>query len=402
MSSSNNICTKIKGFSDSGMEFQFIRQLGASAYRASSIGECFTIANTIKNCSPEEWVQQFERLAEWQKTDGLERLVKDHVVSGREQLFRASNSYRAAEYYSSTSSDHHNKLGLNSADCFCSALAAMDVHFENHSIPYNAINLPAYFISPANDGAKRKTIMIVSGFDGTMEEEFFFHGFAAIERGYNVILFAGPGSIDVFRKYPETYFKPDFENVVKRIINHFEFRQEIDKHHLSIMGTGSGSFFAIKAACHEPRIKALIANPPVLDLHGYFSSFVNQDPGKMTADDDFGLKELSSIPDDVMSTQLKAQTEQFIKRLGQNSFKASFEYLKNFSINASLDKLDIPCLALTGDHEVTETNRQFQEFCMNTNTDAYKFSDFEGAASHCQVGNISYSNAVAYDWLDSL
>ncbi|MDW9025534.1 alpha/beta hydrolase [Legionella pneumophila] len=393
---------RVKGFTDSEMDFQLIRQLGSSSYKAASVGECLNIANTMKNEDPEEWVRQFERLAEWQKKDGLERMVKNHVISGREQLFKASNSFRAAEYCSPPSSEHHRKLGLNSADCFCTAISSMDIHFENHSIPYKNINLPCYFISPANDGEKRDTVMIVSGFDGTLEEEFLMRGLAAVERGYNVIHFAGPGQMDVFRKYPDTYFEPDFEQVVKRIINYFEFRQEINMAKLTLMGISFGGYFATRAASHEPRIKVLIANSPILDLHAYMCSFVKMDPCEMPDSEDFSINDLPSIPNEVMPPQLKAQTEHLIRRFGQPTFKATFNYLREFTVGNSLNHIKIPCLALLGSGEGGEPGKQFAEFCKTTNSAQYEFSDFEGAGSHCQVGNVSYSNAVVYDWLDSL
>lgn len=393
---------QVKGFTDPEMDFQLIRQLGSSTYRASSVGECLNIANTMQTNDPEEWVKQFERLAEWQKKDGLERMVKDHVISGREQLFKASNSFRAAEYYSPPSSEHHRKLGLNSADCFGTAIASMDVHFENHSIPYKNINLPSYFISPANDGEKRDTVMIVSGFDGTLEEEFLMRGLAAVERGYNVIHFAGPGQMDVFRKYPDTCFEADFDQVVKRIINYFEFRQEINMAKLALMGISFGGYFATRAASHEPRVRVLIANSPILDLHAYMCSFVKLDPCDMPDSEDFSISDIPSIPNEIMPPQLKAQTEHLIRRFGQSTFKATFNYLKTFAVGDSLRDIKIPCLALLGSGEGGEPRKQFQEFCKITNSEQYEFSDFEGAGSHCQVGNVSYSNAVVYDWLDKV
>ncbi|WP_298627300.1 S9 family peptidase [uncultured Legionella sp.] len=392
----------VRGLDDAEMDFQLIRQLGASAYRGSSIGECLTIAHNMSDGTPEDWVREFERLAEWQKKDGMERLVKNHIISGREQLLKASNSYRAAEYYSPCTSEHHRKLGLNSADCFSTAVSNMEYHFENHSIPYKDINLPAYFISPENDGEKRSTIMIVSGFDGTIEEEFIMRGLAAVERGFNVIHFAGPGQMDVFRKYPDTFFEPDFESAVHRVINYFEFRHEVDMHTLTLMGISFGGYFATRAACHEPRIKALIANSPILDLHDYMSSFVMMDPCKMSDSDDFTIDDLSSIPDDVMSPQLKIQSEQLIRRFGQNSFKATFEYLKQFTVGDSFKNLKIPSLALLGSSEGHEPKKQFEKFCAQTKASHYEFSDFEGAGGHCQIGNTVFANAVVYDWLENL
>lgn len=393
---------RIKGFSDVEMEFQLIRQMGASVSRAASIGECLTIANKLQSSSPKQWVNEFEALGEWQKKDGLARMVKGHVISGREQLFRACSSYRAAEYYSPCSSEHHRILGLNSADCFCSALSSMDLHFENHSVSYKNINLPVYFVSPANDGEKRKTLLIVSGFDGTLEEEFLLRGLAAVERGYNVIHFAGPGQMDVFRNHPGTYFEPDFENVVRKIINHFEFRHEIDKHHLSLMGISIGGYFAIRGACHEHRIKALIANSPILNLYSYLCSFASVAPEQIPDSEDFEVNDIASMPDDVLSEQMKIQAEQLITRFGQQTFKRTFDYIKQFQIDDSIQQLNIPCLALIGSGEGSEPHQQFDDFCTLTQADRYEFSDFEGAGAHCQVGNSSFANAVTYDWLDSI
>lgn len=393
---------KVRGFENPEMDFQLIRQLGASTFGASSIGECLFIANQIKQENPEAWVKAFETLGNWQKEDGLERFAKNHIVSGRDQLFKACNSFRAAEYYSPCSSEHHRQLGLNSAECFVTAIKNLDLHFEEHSIPYKNIDLPIYFMSPYNDGKKRNTILIVSGFDGTLEEEFFMRGSAAIARNYNVIHFAGPGQMDVFRKFPETFFEPDFEQVVKRVIDHFEQRQEVNMNHLSLMGISIGGYFATRAACYEPRITALIANSPILDVHAYLSSFVGGDPSQMPDDQDFTIEDMPNIPDAEFPPELKARSEQLMIRYGRRSFKKTFEYLKEFRVGDAIQNLHCPVLALIGESEGGEPRRQYEMVCNLTKAAAYEFTDFEGAGTHCQVGNTSFANAVAYDWLASL
>ena len=183
----------VTGFADREMDFQLIRQMGSSSYGGASVGECLAIASSMESADPGDWVAAFEKLAEWQQQDGMERLERNHIVSAREQLFKASNAFRAAEYYTSCRSEKHRQLGLKSSACFEMAMGVMDCHFEAHQIPYKNIHIPAYFISPANDGKARKTLMLVSGFDGTLEEEFIMRGRAGLERGYNLIHFAGPG-----------------------------------------------------------------------------------------------------------------------------------------------------------------------------------------------------------------
>lgn len=391
----------VKGFEDPEMDFQLIRQLGATSYRGASVGECLSVAMRVRQGHPEDWVKEFEALAQWQKEDGAKRLAQNHVVSGREQLLKASNAFRAAEYYSPCSSEHHRQLGLNSQYCFELAMTSMDVHFEKHAISYKTIEIPAYFISPENDGEKRKTVMIVSGFDGTLEEEFIMRGMAAIERGYNVIHFAGPGQMDVFRKYPDSCFEPDFENVVKKVIDHFEFRQEVDMDSLALVGISIGGYFAIRAAAHEPRIKALIANSPILDVHAYTSSFVGMDPCEMPDEDDFGMDDISKIPDIEFPGPLKVQTKNLMIRYGRHSFKNTFNYLKEFRVGEAIKAIKCPCLAMIGDSEGAEPGKQFAQFVKAVDAHAYEFSDFEGAGTHCQVANVSFANGIMYDWLDS-
>lgn len=393
---------RVKGFENPEMDFQLIRQLGSTSYGAASVGECLNIANQIQHGTPEDWVKAFERQANWQKEDGIARLEKNHIISGREQLIKACNSFRAAEYFSPCLFEHHRQLGLFSADCFSMAIGSMDLHFERHSIPYKDIAIPTYFISPANDGVKRKTIMIVSGFDGTLEEEFFMRGMAAVERGFNVIHFAGPGQMDVFRKFPDTYFEPDFENVVKKVIDFYEFRQEVDLDSLALLGISIGGYFATRAASFEPRITALIANSPVLDVHAYMVSFAGMDPAEMPEKDDFTIEDLPHIPEEEFPVELKAQSEQLMVRYGRHSFKKTFVYLKEFKVGEALANIKCPALAMIGESEGGEPRQQYEVFRERLSADGYEFRDFEGAGSHCQVGNVSFANAVMYDWLETI
>ncbi|MCP0913713.1 MULTISPECIES: alpha/beta hydrolase family protein [Legionella] len=393
---------RVRGFANEEMDFQLLRQLGATSYGAASVGECFNLSAKIADGNPKNWVQEFTRLAEWQKNDGLERLLKNHIISGREQLFKACNSFRAAEYYSPCASEQHRTLGLNSADCFRTAISTLDIHFETHSITYQDIAIPIYFFSPANDGVQRKTVLMVSGFDGTMEEEFFMRGWAAIERNYNVIHFAGPGQMDVFRQYPTTFFQPDFEQVVSKVIDHIAFRQEVNMNKLALVGISIGGYFATRAAAHEPRIKALVANSPILDVYAYLTSFVPGNPLDIPDDHDFTLADIPFIPDTEFPVELKARTEQLLMRYGRHSFKNTFKYLQEFQVGEAINNITCPCLGLIGTAEGEEPRKQFAEFCRQVRADSYEFNDFEGASTHCQVGNVSFANAVMYDWLDQL
>ncbi|MDI9819374.1 MULTISPECIES: S9 family peptidase [unclassified Legionella] len=392
---------KIKGFSDPEMEFQLLRQLGSTAYGGASVGECFAMADEIQEGEPETWVKAFAKWGNNQQQEAIARAAKNHALSAYEQFLKASNSFRAAEYYSPWQKEGHRKLGLLSRACFQQAMAFSKHYFESFTFNLDGEIIPAYLICPYKERTPKKTIIIVSGFDGTMEEEYCMRGIAGLERGYNVILMAGPGQMDTARLNDGSCFKPDYEKPLALVIDQLAHRQEIDHNKLALCGISFGGYFATRAACFEPRVKALIANSPIVDLYAYMSAFSGIDPLKDIPDtDDFSIEDLAYIPEQEMSKQLKAQTESLISRFGQKTFKATFRYLQEFKVEEMLDRIKCPTLALIGEAEGREPERQSRQFVKKTNAAEYKFNDTTGASTHCQVGNPVLANAIMYDWLD--
>lgn len=321
--------TRIKGFSDDEMDFQLLRQLGSSSYGAASAGECLSLTSRIKDGDPKSWVEEFTKLAQWQQKDAHKRASKGHTASARDQFFKACNSFRAAEYYTSCLDPNHQKLGMQSRYCFKDAMDNLWHTFEEHLLTYKSIDIPIYFMSPSPHEQKRKTLLIVSGFDGTLEEEYFMRGYAALERGYNVVLFAGPGQMDVFRFYSRTHFEPDFENPTKTVLDFIQDRPEVDIDKLALMGISFGGYFATRATAHEKRIKALIANSPIINLHDYLAAFTGYDPAEAPEDLNFSLDDLPQIPEDVMNTEQKSRSENLMSGLGKAHLKTLLFIFKN-------------------------------------------------------------------------
>jgi pimeloyl-ACP methyl ester carboxylesterase len=396
--------TRVKGFNDAEMDFQLIRQLGSTAYGGASVGECLAVADRIKDGIPANWVEEFAELARRQKTDAAKRAARGHTISAREQYLKACNSYRAAEYYTHYRDPVHRELGMKSRQCFEEAMRYADHTFESEDIPFRSITLPVYFMSPSKDGKKRETLMIVSGFDGTTEEEYLQTGYAALQRGFNIILFAGPGQMDTLRFHTDTFFEPDFENPVSTVLDYVTGRNDVDTERIALLGISFGGYFATRAASREPRIKALVANSPIIDLHKYMIGFVGFDPAEMPDDEDFRPQDLPKIPEEIMPTQMKEMAQNLIGRFGQPSFKKTFQYMRQFSVGEALEDISCPCFAMAGIGEGVEPQRQFKVFCDGVSgpVASHLFTQEEGADSHCQVGNLSFSNAVYLDWLDEL
>jgi hypothetical protein len=75
--------------------------------------------------------------------------------------------------------------------------------------------------------------------------------------------------------------------------------------------------------------------------------------------------------------------------------------LEDFKAGGSLADIRCPTLAVAGAGEGGETAAQFERYARAVSGPVTKrlFTVEEGADMHCQVGNLSLSNAVVYDWL---
>jgi pimeloyl-ACP methyl ester carboxylesterase len=384
------------------MDFQLMRQLGAARYGGAAVGECLALAAGIGNADPDAWVRAFGLAGARQEADADARAARGHGISARDQYLVACNSYRAAEYYLRVDDPLHRKHGLASRRAFLAALRCGGTACEPWWFEQEGLRLPAYHIRGERSAGDR-LLAIVSGFDGTLEETYIAYGAAALERGYDLLLFTGPGQMDTWRFNAASHFAPDFERIGRAVVDRALALPGLRPGGLALMGISFGGHFAVRIAAHEPRIGALIANSPIVDLHAYMTSFIGLDPAEMPEADDFGLDDLARIPDAVMNAQTREMARNLMLRFGRPGFREVYRYLREFRVDeAALARIACPCLALVGEGEGAEPLRQSRLFAHAVSGPAaeHVFTAEQGADGHCQTGNLGLSAAVAMDWLD--
>src|SRR3569833_200216 len=96
-------------------------------------------------------------------------------------------------------------------------------------------------------------------------------GFAALERGYNVITYEGPGQPSVVR-YQRRGFIAEWETVVTPVVDYLFTRPEVDTSRIALLGYSMGGFLAVRAAASEHRLAAVMAADAVYSLHQSHSS----------------------------------------------------------------------------------------------------------------------------------
>lgn len=394
--------TRVRGFRDPEMDHQLMRHLGSARYGGASIGECLAAAARIRDADPAAWIQDFAETGRRQCEDAAARAAKGHAVSARDQYLVACNSYRAAEYYCPVDDPRHREYGLASRQAFLQAMQWDQAPCAELWFSQAGLRLPAYHIRSAR-GAGDRVLMIVSGFDGTLEESYLAYGRPALERGYDLMLFTGPGQMDTWRFNASSHFAPDFEQAGRQAVDYILAQPGVDPRRVALMGISFGGYFASRIAAYEPRIRALIPNSPIIDLHAYMTSFIGLDPAALPASDDFSVADLEHIPDTVMSAQQRAMSRNLMLRFGRPTFVETYSRIRDFRLEPqALAAIRCPSLALVGDGEGAEPLRQWQAFqdAVGGACTPRLFTAVEGADAHCQVGNLAYSAAVALDWLD--
>src|SRR3954451_25248134 len=340
--------TRVRGFADPEMDFQLLRGLGVANYMGAAVGEILAAVRGITDGDPRTWPPAFAALGERTLSAARSALQK-HPVSARDHFQRASMYYRAAEYYNDPVTDASRAHGLASRDAFVEAAKLMPATAEVLQIPFERVWLPGYFLRPPGaDAQPRKTVILLTGFDGTGEELHFQAGRAALERGWNVLIAEGPGQAGFLRFHPDVAFRPDYEVPVAAMIDYALSRGDVDPQRLAVYGISFGGYFASRAAAHDGRIKALVANSPIPDLHAYIAGFVRAEMASNPPP--LRLGEIDALPDQQLPPGMKLMLKAAFRRFVVDSLQAWIDRLQYFRI-AYLKSILCPSLALVGEGE---------------------------------------------------
>ena len=393
---------RVEGFRDAEFDYQLIRAMGVADYGGSTVGECLAVAAEITDGSPQSWARGFEQLAVRVEGAARSSLAAGHTVSGRDHLRRASTYYRTAEYYADGADRRSQAMGERSRACFAEAGALADPPVTAVDAPYGSSVLPGYLVHPARPvgGGPAPTLVCVGGFDSSAEELFFHYGMPGAERGWNVLVFDGPGQPGCLRRDPSLTFRPDYEVPVAAVLDTVVARDDVDPARVALVGQSFGSYFAARGAAADRRVRALVVDPPITDLRRYMEAWVGPEVFGMSRD--IRPEDVAGVPEDLMPKQMQWGIEAICRRFGVPSFAAWRQALADYRLGERTAAITCPVLAMVGDREGPEPLAQFEGFVDGVAgpVTSRVFRVEDGASTHCQVDNLRLSAQVTFDWLD--
>ncbi|MER7932008.1 MULTISPECIES: alpha/beta fold hydrolase [unclassified Streptomyces] len=387
--------------------YETLRSMSHIAYGGADFGEVVATAERITEGDYDSWYTEWAATADRVSGEAGKALEAGHEVSARDGFLRASNYYRSAEFFlhGHPCDPRHDAAYARSVECFKAAAALYATpRIEAVEIPYENTTLPGYLYRVDDSGTPRPTLIMHNGFDGTAEEMHFFGAMAGVERGYNVLVFDGPGMPGP-RHREGLVFRPDWENVVSPVVDFAETVPEIDNDRMALLGLSMGGVLAPRAAAFEHRLAALIAVDGLYDL-GEVS--VRNLPG--TRQEAERLLRAASAPElDAALDRLMAKDP--ISRWAINhgmyvmgvdtprAFNAS--YLDYTLADGIAEQIRCPTLVCDAVEDMFFKGQPEQLFehltCPRT---LMVFSSEEGAGAHCHPGAMRLAQARIYDWLD--
>lgn len=367
-------------------DFHLLAALSYTGSGAGEIGECFAAVQDVGDYDFEAWNEGWTRIARTVLAEAEADRAGGHLSSARAGFLRAWNYFGQAEFFLPAGSPEFLQAHDVTAGAFRAAAELPGPEFRRLAIPFEGKELPGWFFPAADDGDRRRTLIVITGNDGISEQHYFSMGGQRVaQRGWNLLCFDGPGQWGAKFADPGLVWRPDYETVLGAVLDYAEAEiPEVDSQAMAVLGLSKGGYLAPRAVAGQPRVKALVANPPCIDFHAMI------------------LPPVERIIDHggYLATWVEAA---FSWVFGLPSMEEIEVALRDYRLDDRVAEIACPTLSLVSDGEGGMAD-QVDEFCARLTVPSTRrtFTAAEGADCHCQYNNWTLSQQVTFDWLESV
>ncbi|MCC5929396.1 MAG: alpha/beta hydrolase [Cyclobacteriaceae bacterium] len=381
----------------------FANVLAFGTRGGADLGEAYAAAGHVSQYDTEAWVREFTNMGEKVAAMADEAMAKGHLVTARDRYLRAYALERAALFQLSPLKyiDRYKKHRLSSQDRFRKAISLFSHPVEVLEIPFEGKTLPGYFMKPDNSMAKRPTLIALGGGDSVCEDICLVFGLNDQDRGYNIVTVDLPGmgstALDGMLMTPRP------EKAMSVVIDYILARPDVDPDRLALWGGSLGGYNVPRVAVHDNRIKAVIANSIILNLHEYFVQ-VKEVETLAKYENTFWFSMVAKLFGSWLAGLYNVM-DTWKWKWGVNTLAEWLEVCKEYVFDPS--EIDVPILMLVGEDELAFPNSKcFHEDAMAKIKHPQKKlvvgSASLGAGGKNMLPNFSLIRETTFDWLDEL
>jgi hypothetical protein len=390
-------------FRDHDFDFATANVLGGVFHRAADIGEVLTTVDRIPDGKPRSWVDEWTATADRLSTEARAAEDSKSSQSAAARYLRAAN-YFAAAYGAADRTDDEElfaRLWERHRDAWDRFVDCSRLTVERIEIPYDGTTLPGYFFRSGPADQQRRTLVFNNGSDGSAVGAWVGGIADALSRGWNAMTFDGPGQNAALVRQG-LHFRPDWEHVVTPVVDHLGPRPDVDARRLALLGVSQAGYWVPRAVAFEHRVAAVVADPGVVDVSTTMLTQLPHSMGKLL---DAGKRERF---DQEMAWALKvspATRRTLATRMrpyGTTSPYDFFTAAREYTLTADdAARIRCPVLVTDPDHEQFWPGQSQQLADMLPGTAILvRFTEDEGADSHCEPAANGLRGERVFDWLD--
>lgn len=387
---------------DAGFDFEARCALGRAATGVGDVGLVLATLDRIGGGGPQAWFD------EWAATAGGLRTRADAAAAAGHGATAGWAALAAADYFAVALAAldglaDQSVLGPTfaaSETCWQGWIDAAAGAHVRVDLPYQGTTLPGWLLRPDASGARRTTLVMTNGSDGSRPALIANGAAEALSRGWNVFLYDGPGQQSMLFERGVA-FRPDWEAVLTPVVDALVSRDDVDAGALVGYGVSQAGYWLPRALAFEHRLAAAVVDPGVMDVStswlGHlpaelvgllrsgdkdtFNGYMTQMPGDPDAERTFRFRArpygLAADPFDVF-TEVMAYNLRGVVRQIRTPLLITDPADEQFWPGQSRQLAD----ALTGEKRLVD------------------FTVDQGANWHCEPLGRQLANKVMLDWLE--
>lgn len=384
-------------------DFDIRGAVGASVAGAGDPGEILAATAHLKKSDHLGWFTAWHDLSGRTADAAAASAAAGHRVSAASAYLRAS-AYFANAVNAASSLDDRDRLDdafRRQQDAWSGFVANTAVDVSAVQIPYEDDPLPGYLFRAARREPDGNPLLVaVNGSDGSLAALWASCVAAGVERGYDVLVFDGPGQQTQLFDH-NVPFRPDWEKVLTPVYDFALTLDGVDANRIAVYGISQGSYWVVRAIAFEHRFAAAITDPGLIDVAASWTTHVpsalltHLDKGEVEKFDKEMALGMKLSPDTARTWAFRARP------YGTSGYGETITAVRAYDATDVAPKITTKLLILSPENEQFWPG-QAQKLADLTPavSTLIPFTAAEGADQHCQPLARTLTAERMFDWLD--
>jgi hypothetical protein len=372
-------------FADPSFDFLCRSAIGYAAQGVMDIGLVFATIARIKDGDADSWYAAWRAAADHLHATAQASLDSRHTASAHRQFLAASEAFAQAVAFRDGQSDPTTfaaTFALQS-ECWEAFVDTSNGRIVRVDVPYEQSSLPGFLFRPDSLGAKRATVVMTNGSEGSKSGLWAWGVASTLARGWNAFIYDGPGQQTMLFEKRHA-FRPDWEAVLTPVVDTLVARADVDASALFAYGCSQAGYWVTRALAFEHRFVAAVVDPGVMDVS---TAWLANLPPPLVAmlnaakRDEFNAAMAAVAKNPKMAEMIASRGRPFGHATAYDTFVAASQY----NLRGVIGRVVTPLLITDPDEETFWPGQSTEMYAQLTGErKIVRFSRANGADRHCE------------------